>query len=146
MHGGLSPQELIVPVLTISLASATTPTGHEGDKFGLELGSKTITNQIFTVRATFNRGMFTPPEVRRRVQCVALVGNEVVSELLAADDGFISGSAEVELPSSREVALTLRLRPPAGSASGTLKIVMLDAATGLELAQVKDIEYQLTFL
>ncbi len=140
LHGGLSLQELIVPIVTISLESIGVR--GEGDQLTLEVTSGRITNQIFTVKALIIPGLAGKAEDRRQVHCTVVVGKESVGQTLAADEGFIPGNDDIALVPNEENIITLRLRIPAGS--GMLKVQLLDANTGMTLAEHRDIQYEIS--
>lgn len=121
-HGGLSPQELIVPVIVADLAVAP------------ELGSVTvnidivggvISTGIFAATVTFRGNLFTTSVV---VRAVARRGKDLVVGRVINGDGFDAESGTVDVPSTKEVRLvfqvTKRLDP-----NDQVEVEVLDART-----------------
>ncbi len=147
-HGGLSPQELIVPVLTFTLEGARPATeGATGFSLGFPQGK--ITTRVFTVTARFDhyqRGLMDDPAapVTRRVRCDAWDGKKSVARALAALSGFEPATAEVALATGGENSITLVLDDDIEGA-GTLRLRLLDAETGAELSGLPKVAYDLSF-
>jgi PglZ domain len=143
-HGGLSPQELIVPVLTL-IAKALAPTaGTPTVSWGLLPGSKRISTRFFSVQIIgSSAGLFgfEPPKVRVEIRAKG----KPISMPVSASYGFEEATGDVELKvkddNSREMApntVTLMLTEEPNQK--TVSVVLLDATTGAELAAIKEIE------
>ncbi len=147
-HGGLSPQELIVPVLTFTLEGVRPATeGSTGFSLGFPQGK--ITTRVFTVTARFDqyqRGLLDDPAapVTRRVRCDAWDGKKSVARPLAALSGFEPATAEVALETGRDNSITLVIDDDI-EGTGTLRLRLLDAETGAELKAVPKVAYDLSF-
>lgn len=147
-HGGLSPQELIVPVLTFTLEGAR-PANEGATGFSLGFPQGKITTRVFTVTARFDqyqRGLMDDPAVAvmRRVRCDAWDGKRSVARALAALSGFEPATAEVALEAGRDNSITLVLDDEMEGA-GTLRLRLLDAETGAELSGLPKVGYDLSF-
>jgi hypothetical protein len=142
-HGGLSPQELIIPVVTLAPKAAAPAVGG-GIEFKLQPGSKKISTRFFSVQVTgVATGLFglEPPKVRVE----ARAKGKPISTPVSASYGFEDATGDVQLQgsgeSSREVAantVTLMIGEEPGQK--TVGVFLLDAATGAELASIREVE------
>jgi len=135
MHGGLSPQECIVPIVTLTLRAASGQGGHKIDILPI----KRVTNQMFYVKIRRDPVLFGGQE-RLRVR-LAIIGKKIAGRILLADEGFSPGTDEVALTQGKETTITVQLQAPEGSGKFTVQV--LDADTGRVLAAQKDIDYTL---
>ncbi len=136
-HGGLSLQELVVPVLTFRLAAAPDPTKE--DAFTLRTARDRITNRIFTVTVRYDQGTFLSTS-ERRVRCVGVAGGQEVAFAATAVEGYDPATQEVVLSAGQDNHITLMMQGAEGT--GTLSIQLLDAATGAVLAS-RDVKFDL---
>jgi hypothetical protein len=138
-HGGLSPQEIVVPVALIKVRQATPVTRDGGFQFGLATGARAITARVVSVRLegrAKQKQIFggAPPRVRVEVR----VGNVVVSAPYHADYGWDERSGEIDLQMEddgfaiRPNTVVLQLQEAISQASEA-SIHLLDASTGMEL-------------
>ncbi len=139
-HGGLSPQELIVPVLTL------TPLKKEQENVGEIVWSlnhaSTVTTRVFLVTITGRSKNFqplVPPAIRLELRD----GNTTVSEISGASYGFIKDANEVKLTtlSGDPYGLApnvVTLRIPKKPASKKLSLHLIDARTEVEQASEMD--------
>jgi hypothetical protein len=130
-HGGLSPQELVVPVLVLDLAARA---GHTDDP-GVEVAvaGKGITTGVFAATLTCAGSLFTD-KVLVRVVAKTAKGTTPVARVVAGD-GYDVESGTVVLsvePSVLTFQVTANLDP-----STKVDLQVLDATTGLELKRVK---------
>jgi hypothetical protein len=142
-HGGLSPQELIVPVLTLT-AKAPAATGGGSINWKLLPGSKKLSTRFFSVQvAGTDGGLFhlEPPKVRVEVRAKG----KPISVPVSASYGFEDATGDVQLrrndDNPREVApntVTLMLSEEPNQK--TVSVLLLDATTGAELAAIKEVE------
>lgn len=137
-HGGLSLQELVVPVLNFRLAPAHPV--EKGDAFTLRLADDRVTNRVFTATVRYDPGtLLSPPE--RRVRCVGTVNGREVAFAATAVEGYDPATQEVVLRAGRENHVTLMM--PGVEGSGTLVIQLVDALTGAVLKSA-ELVFQLT--
>jgi hypothetical protein len=139
-HGGLSLQELVVPVLRLRLAAGLGDAGQEEVEVRLEKGK--ITNRLFSVFLTWSRKDFLTPSVRLRCRVVA--GERVIGSLVGGDAGFHADSGELELKGTDKVRAFIQLDEEAPP-QGELRVEVLDAATGAVLCRSPQVPYLLTF-
>ena len=96
-HGGLSPQEMIVPVVTLtSTAKVGAPT--TGSEWTLTPGTPKLTTRFFSVQIAGTQGEsslfgFEPPKVRIEVRA----NKKCVSVPVSASYGFEDATGEVKL-------------------------------------------------
>jgi hypothetical protein len=139
-HGGLSPQELLIPVARLRPRAARPPSAGARISWTVTLGSPRITTRFCTITvagASADLLELVPPKVRLEVR----MDGRVISTPVAASYGYDAPSQEVQLKrrSGDERALepcsvTLQLAEPPAS-EGTATAHLLDAQTGAELAR-----------
>jgi hypothetical protein len=138
-HGGLSPQELIVPVVVIhSVARQAAPT--TGIQWTLTPGTAKLTTRFFSVQIAGNQSKsclfgFEPPKVRVEIRA----NKKCVSMPVSASYGFEDATGEVKLKISesdnkRIEPNTVTLMLSEEIAQKTVGVYLLDAITGAELA------------
>ncbi len=146
-HGGLSPQELIVPVVVLqSLARGATPSTSSSVHWRVMPGTKQLTTRLFSVQIEGTQSKsslfgFEPPKVR-----VELRANRTsVSIPVSASYGFEDATGEVALRVSAEdprrtESNTVALMLVDEISQKTVGLYLLDAITGVELAPPLTIE------
>jgi hypothetical protein len=146
-HGGLSPQEFLLPVLKLRLKAGVESAGKIN--WELRLGSAKITTMHVTVTVSGQGGLFAAefPPVRVEVWS----GTEPCSIPVSATYGFSDSTGEVALrgqsarPNEVEPnSVTLMLTPKAPR-SGTVSIHLLDAVSGVELKRLDPVEVSRVF-
>jgi hypothetical protein len=143
-HGGLSLQELIIPVLTLSPRAGSTV--ERGSRFSFDLiaGSKKISTRFFSVQVKGSATVFfesEPPKIRIEVRAEG----KVVSTPVSASYGFVEATADVQLKlieeGNREIepnTITLLIQDDAPR--GLASVHLLDATSGVELKKLPKIE------
>jgi PglZ domain len=142
-HGGMSPQELFVPVLT--LTPRKNDAGAPGAiSWSLVPGTPKISNRLYSVEITGKAvGLFemTPPKVRLEIRN----GQQVISMPVSASYGLEEGTEDVQMKRSEHDphmlepnTIALFITEPQSKA--TVSLHLLDAATGVELARLNTIE------
>jgi hypothetical protein len=147
-HGGLAPQEVIVPAAVIRPVKAAAPADDGRLAWNLVPGTKKLTSRFFTVQV-IAEGLFTPERTVVRVELRAVPAQggqpQTVSLPVAASYGFDEGTRNVELRKSAEepgkmetntvtLAITQELAP------GQASVHLIDAGSGVELARLAGIE------
>jgi hypothetical protein len=129
-HGGLSLQEMIVPVLTVRSATSG-PITAAGDPVTVTNLPYRITNRIFTVTVELggkNLALFSTPT---SVQPVLLCGARQVGSVgMAMDAEFSAGEGTVTLQPGKPATVAFLLSDD--TAEG-VRIVVRDPATDREL-------------
>lgn len=144
-HGGLSPQELIVPVLTLT-AKAHKLAGSSGINWKLNKGAERLTTRFFSVQITGTAtGLFEmePPRVRVEIRSKG----KSISSPVAASYGFEEATGDVTLKLSHNDSkqiepntVTVMVSLEEDSPPKTVSLVLLDATTGAELATIDKID------
>lgn len=129
-HGGLSPQELLVPVLVLDLEESPTPA--VAPQLRIAVAGRGITTGAFVATITFTGSLFAS-EVAVRVMARSGSGNAQVARLVAGDGYDPVG--RVVTVSSDPAALAFQLIVPLAKGS-SVDVVVLDVGTGLELTRV----------
>jgi len=136
-HGGLSPQELIVPVVVMH--SAVKPSAPStGIQWVLTTGTTKLTTRFFSVQITGSEsGLFgfEPPKVRIELRA----NKKPVSTPVSASYGFEDSTGEVKLKfaendNKRIEPNTITVRLTEEISQKTVGVYLLDATTGAELA------------
>jgi hypothetical protein len=138
-HGGLSPQELIIPVVVMH--SAVKPSAPStGIQWTLTPGTAKLTTRFFSVQISGSESMsslfgFEPPKVRIELRA----NKKCVSVPVSASYGFEDATGEVKLKiaesdSKRIEPNTVTVMVAEEIAQKTVGVYLLDATTGAELA------------
>ena len=138
-HGGLSPQELIVPVVVMHSA-VKPPAPSTGIQWTLTPGTAKLTTRFFSVQIAGGQSESSlfglePPKVRIELRA----NKKCVSTPVSASYGFEDATGEVKLkiaendnkqiePNTVTVMLTEEI------SQKTVGVYLLDATTGAELA------------
>jgi hypothetical protein len=138
-HGGLSPEELIIPVVVMhSAVKSSVPS--TGIQWTLTPGTAKLTTRFFSVQIAGSESEsslfgFEPPKVRIELRA----NKKCVSLPVSASYGFEDATGEVKLkiaendqkriePNTVTVMLTEEI------SQKTVGVYLLDATTGAELA------------
>jgi hypothetical protein len=138
-HGGLSPQELIVPVVVMHVAvKSVVPT--TGIQWTLTPGTAKLTTRFFSVQIAGNESEsflfgFQPPKVRIELRA----NKKCVSLPVSASYGFEDATGEVKLKiaendNKRIEPNTVTVMLSEEISQKTVGVYLLDATTGVELA------------
>jgi hypothetical protein len=138
-HGGLSPQELIVPVVVMhSTAKTSAPT--TGIQWTLTPGTAKLTTRFFSVQIAGSQSEsclfgFEPPKVRIELRA----NKKCVSMPVSASYGFEDATGEVKLKiaesdNKRIEPNTVTVMMSEEISQKTVGVYLLDAITGAELA------------
>jgi hypothetical protein len=126
-HGGLSPQELVVPVIVVELTRSPAPQKLE---VGVQVAGGRITTGVFAATLTFSGNLFTD---RVTVRVVASGGRGQPVARVVSGDGFDPQTGTVTVSTARDGVLTFQATGNL-SAGTTLDLQVLDARTGRKLA------------
>lgn len=138
-HGGLSPQELIIPVVVMhSTIRPSTPT--VGIQWVLTPGTTKVTTRFFSVQIAGSQGEsslfgFEPPKVRIELRA----NKKCVSVPVSASYGFEDATGEVKLKvaendNKRIEPNTVTVMIPEEISQKSVEVCLIDATTGVELA------------
>jgi hypothetical protein len=138
-HGGLSPQELIVPVVVMH-STAKTSAPSTGIQWTLTPGTAKLTTRFFSVQIAGSQSEsslfgFEPPKVRIELRA----NKKCVSMPVSASYGFEDATGEVKLKISesdnkRIESNTVTVMLSEEISQKTIGVYLLDAITGTELA------------
>jgi hypothetical protein len=144
-HGGLSPQEILLPVLTLTPTNWAAAQSATKMSWDLALGSPKITTRFLSVRVTGqSQGLFETewPTVRVEVR----TGGEACSMPVSGTYGYREATGELAMQASKAdpkttepntVALMLTSKAPN---TGTVTVHLLDGVTGVELKKIENVE------
>jgi hypothetical protein len=147
-HGGLSLQELVIPVIKIRPRGITEPSAHGEIKWELVAGSRKLSTRFFSVQI---RGRaesllaIDPPRVRVEIR----EGTQILSVPVSALYGFEEATGTVNLRTAdgeakaidpNTVAMHIAKEPVTDSVT----VHLLDAATGRELSRLGPIEVSIS--
>ncbi|MGA8616437.1 MAG: PglZ domain-containing protein [Xanthobacteraceae bacterium] len=136
-HGGLSPQELIVPVVVMhSAVKFSAPS--TGIQWTLTPGTAKLTTRFFSVQIAGSQSSlfgFEPPKVRIELRA----NKKCVSLPVSASYGFEDATGEVKLKiaendNNRIEPNTVTVMLAEEISQKTVGVFLLDATTGAELA------------
>lgn len=137
-HGGLSPQELIVPVVVMH-STAKPSSSTTGILWTLTPGTAKLTTRFFSVQISGNQSEsslfgFEPPKVRIELRA----NKKCVSIPVSASYGFEDATGEVSLKiaendNQRIEPNTVTVMLSEEVAQKTVGVYLLDATTGAEL-------------
>jgi hypothetical protein len=125
-HGGLSPQELIVPVIVVTAEDDTPDPQYQID---LAMAGGKITTGVVAVTVAMRGDLFTR-ESRIRLQ---LVQDRTRVGTVVGGDGFDSATETVDASVDAPRVITLQVTANLAAGS-TATLEVLDAATGVRLA------------
>jgi hypothetical protein len=144
-HGGLSPEEIILPVISLRPRGWLSTDQVKKAEWELSLGSAKITTRFLSVRITAQfRGLFEAewPTVRIEVH----TNGEVCSIPVSGTYGFSETTGQIALRGSEAnsnvvepntVALMLTEKAPT---TGTVSVHLVDSVGGVELRTIEKVE------
>lgn len=128
-HGGLSPQELVIPVIVADLAQ--TATGG-AVKVGVDVVGGRITTAMFAASLNFTGDLFTTAV---RVRLVARKGKDVSVARVSAGDGFDEDTGTVTLDESNAHPRLMFQVTKSLDPEDDLELQVVDAATDVLLGK-----------
>jgi hypothetical protein len=144
-HGGLSPQEVIIPVVVMSPTAQALAGPPTGIRWNLSPGSKKLSTRFFSVQVGGSSiGLFglEPPRVRVEIRAKG----KCVSIPVSASYGFEEATGDVQLRTSATDAKliepnTVTLMVDVEQiGQKTVGVSLVDATSGTELAGLDKIE------
>lgn len=143
-HGGLSPQELIIPVVAMSPTAQALAGPPTGIGWTLVPGTAKLTTRFFSVAISGTKtGLFEVEAPKVRVEIRAK--GKCISVPVSASYGYEDATGEVALKLSEEDSK--RIEPNTVTvmiveevSQKTVGLYLLDAASGAELASLDKIE------
>lgn len=143
-HGGMSPQELIIPVITLSARKTKPPALTSEIAWELIPGSQKISTRFFSVQIKgTSTSLFelVPPRVRLEIRAKT----ESLSTPVSASYGFEDGTGDVQLKKAESEPNTIEpntvtMLMTKETSQKSVTVHLLDAISGIELARVEKIE------
>ncbi len=147
-HGGLTMQEVLIPVLTVRSGSPQVPSDEVEIDWTLTPGSRTISTRFVSVSIkghTTQLLPLEPPLVRVEVRA----DDKLISTPVAATYGFNEATKDVTLKIQSEnkytlaentVTLMITEEPDVATAD----VYLLNAETGVTLARLEEIPFEIT--
>lgn len=141
-HGGCSPQELIIPVISVHLTPTCPPEGSP-IVWTLEVGGGRISSRMCSVKidgkSTAISGL-TPPKVRVEIRSEG----QVISSIINAHEGYDESSREIQLKVNPKDNLAIEPNTVFLMISGIptkpiVSIHLIDAQNGVELKKVEGV-------
>lgn len=147
-HGGLSLQEIAIPVLVVKSPTAPLAPDSAGIQWELQLGSRSISTRFFSVMVAGESGgllAVEPPSVRVEVR----TADRVLSIPILASYGFRESTRDVELRAKKDIPQeiepnTITLMIQDIPEVDKVTVHLLDASTGLSLARIEDIPFKIS--
>jgi len=141
LHGGLSLQECVIPVLRY-VPTAAEETGGKATIDVTVVGDK-VTNRYFPVMVTYQASDLFDQDKSRRFRLELLSGGDVVGRPLGATVGYREAGNEIELRSGEESAVTVGITEEL-TGEGKLELRIFDAQLGETVKKLK-VPYELAF-
>lgn len=148
-HGGMSLQEMIIPVIEIHTEKRIPSFVRETPfNWKLEIGSKQITTRFFTVTISGSATelIATPPKIRLELRS----GDQVQSTIMAATYGFNDTAKDISMKMESGSTLlvpntiTLLIEDLSGEIS-SLDLYMINSENGVVLTKVPNIDVAIVF-
>jgi len=140
-HGGLSPQEHILPLLSVAVSGKRADEATTGMKVTLSTARPSVTNRIFMVTVSGEpEGLF--PAEERRVLLEITSGKREAGFVVAAAYGFDDASRELTVEAGRPNSVTVMLT--AEGALDRLTVSATDPRSQVVLDVLKDLPVDLT--
>jgi len=137
-HGGISLQEMVVPVLSLRIASAQSE--DEGQTSVQLTGyPETITNRTFGLQVEVEKTLFSETEVKVRLVLVS-EGQEVGRAGMAVDAEIDRGSGTVKLQPGKPISVAMMLTRDEFT---TIRIVAQDPSTDAIMSQSGELHVKL---
>ncbi len=127
-HGGLSLQELIIPVLSFELVKAEPKGRRKSESVILEGVPDRITNRIFSFYVSPRQADVEPRSLR--ITAVATNDQRTVGQVIYGDVGFEEASKLLRLENLDPVSVAMQLDDDDVE---ELRLIIADANTGLLL-------------
>jgi hypothetical protein len=141
MHGGVSLQEIIIPLIHLE-RKEPKPAAGEAAQIELVLGTKKITSRFFSVTATYKlSGLYSPETIRVITRVIS--GNKEIGNAAMSAYGFEGSTKEISLEKGKPNPITFMLTETENIQN--VWVQFLDAATQKELAKTEQIPVDIIF-
>ena len=140
IHGGISLQEIIIPVIEYYIPKAVSKSAGLNYKYNIIFPKEAITNRIFTVQVSYNGVRLFDEESgeeSKKVKVIVKSDSEIIGQAEAAGFGFNDSSKEVGLKKDEDNTVTIILHEEIKD--GFADIIVLDPETDIELEKISKI-------
>ena len=144
-HGGLSLQEMVIPVISIQMKPSPKQKKISKEEFVINLAKESITNRIFTITVQYKAEelLFAEMSVdRRKVRIDVVKDKEQIGQAVASEYGFDEATNEIVLERNKKNVITIILNE--NVTEGNISILLIDSRTELELEKISDIPLRIT--
>jgi len=144
-HGGLSLQEMVIPVISIQMKPSSKQKKPSKEEFVINLAKESITNRIFTIMIQYKAEELLFAEMsadRRKVRINVVKDKEQIGQAVASEYGFDEATNEIILERNKKNVITIILNE--NVKEGKISIALIDSRTELELEKISDIPLRIT--
>jgi len=143
-HGGLSPQELIIPVLTLTPIVAEKKSG-EDIIWSMDYGGRKLTTRYFSVNISAKAGHSLSSIKPHRIRLELREQDACISKAISASYGFEDATLEIQMKNAEREPWTMEpntitLQITKDPSEKKVSLHLLDALTDIELAPAKTID------
>ena len=144
-HGGLSLQEMVIPVISIQMKPSSKQKKISKEEFVINLAKESITNRIFTITVLYKAEELLFAEMsadKRKVRINVVKDKEQNGQAVASEYGFDEATNEIILERNKKNVITIILNE--NVKEGKISIALIDSRTELELEKISDIPLRIT--
>jgi len=143
-HGGLSPQELLIPVMSLIPSAKRSLATSARINWKLIPGSQKLSTRFFSIQIVGEIiGLFEiePPRVRVEIRAK----EKVISQVVSASYGFDADTGDVvlrvdEKDNKKIEPNTVTLMVTGETGQKSVNLYLIDAKTGVEISRLEQIE------
>ncbi|MBN2413376.1 PglZ domain-containing protein [candidate division KSB1 bacterium] len=136
-HGGISLQEMVIPVLSLTKPKPVTTTGDA--MFRVSMEKKEITNRFFTLQIRYETADLFLPDTRR-VHLDIEYDKKPVGQIVTASYGLDPRSGDILLEKNKDNSIAVMLNEPIPP---TLDLILSDTETLAVLSKTTKIPVKL---
>lgn len=144
-HGGLSLQEIVIPVISIQMKPSPKQKKISKEEFVINLANESITNRIFTITVQYKAEELLFAEMsadKRKVRINVVQDKEEIGQAVASEYGFDEATNEIILEKNKKNVVTIILKE--NVLEGNISIALIDSRTEIELEKISDIPLRIT--
>ena len=143
-HGGLSPQELIIPVLTLTPIAAEKKSG-EDIIWSMDYGGRKLTTRYFSVNISAKAGHSLSSIKPQRIRLELREQGACISKTISASYGFEDATGEIQMKNAEKEPWTMEpntitLQITKDPSEKKVSLHLQGALTEIELAPPKTID------
>lgn len=141
LHGGISLQEMVIPVAQIQ-SNQLLDTSSITVSVEITLPKPEITTRFFVVQVKYSPQELFAPE-KSRIKVLVMSGKELVGDIVAAVYGFEGSTQEIELEKNQVNSITVLLKEEIDIES--LDLIIVNADTLVEIGRRNNVKVKITF-